>query len=262
MSDDERRDDRRDDRAAIVGHGVKLPPFWAHAPGAWFAHAEAVFTVKHVTQETDKYCNLLASLQEDSLRLVLDIVEDPDQQATYAQLKERLLAATKRSNFERLEAIWDLPTLGAQKPSVMMAKLLELCPRTEQKSMFLAHHFLRRLPRELRLILATEDLTNLQALAAKADLLATHHPMAAPVAAAPELEDNSVAALQARSGRFSKGKAGQKTGRDEKRPARGDKDREARMAAGMCVAHWLHGSKAYSCVQPCSWPGNGLAGGQ
>jgi len=105
MSDDKRRDDRQDGRAAIVGHGVKLPPFWTHAPGAWFAHAEAVFTVKHVTQETDKYCNLLASLQEDSLRLVLDIVEDPDQQATYAQLKERLLAATKRSNFERLEAI-------------------------------------------------------------------------------------------------------------------------------------------------------------
>jgi len=106
------------------------------------------------------------------------------------------------------------------------AKLLELCPRTEQKLVFLNHHFLRRLPRELRLILAIEDLTNLQALAAKADLLATHHPMAAPVTTAPELEENSVAALQARSGRFSKGKPGQKTGRDERRLARVDKDKE------------------------------------
>ena len=128
--------------------------------------------------------------------------------------------------------------------------------------MFLDHHFLRRLPRELQLILAIEDLTNLQALAAKADLLATHHPMAAPVATTPELEENSVAALQARSGWFSKGKPGLKTGQDERRPARVDKDKEARMAAGMCVAHWLHGSKAYNCTQPCSWPGNGLAGGQ
>ncbi|MFN9904610.1 MAG: hypothetical protein ACK56F_00615, partial [bacterium] len=37
--------------------------------------------------------------------------------------------------------------------------------------------------------------------------------------------------------------------------------KEARLAAGMCLKHWRYGDAATSCTQPCSWQGNGGAGG-
>jgi hypothetical protein len=37
--------------------------------------------------------------------------------------------------------------------------------------------------------------------------------------------------------------------------------KEARLAAGLCIKHWRYGEAASSCEQPCSWQGNGGAGG-
>jgi hypothetical protein len=37
--------------------------------------------------------------------------------------------------------------------------------------------------------------------------------------------------------------------------------RSARLASGLCIAHWRFGAKAHSCIRPCTWAGNGLAGG-
>ncbi len=37
--------------------------------------------------------------------------------------------------------------------------------------------------------------------------------------------------------------------------------KEARLAAGLCIKHWIYGEAASSCEQPCSWQGNGGAGG-
>jgi len=37
--------------------------------------------------------------------------------------------------------------------------------------------------------------------------------------------------------------------------------KEARLAAGLCIKLWRYGEAASSCEQPCSWQGNGSAGG-
>ncbi len=37
--------------------------------------------------------------------------------------------------------------------------------------------------------------------------------------------------------------------------------KEARLAAGLCIKYWRYGEAASSCEQPCSWQGNGGAGG-
>jgi hypothetical protein len=38
--------------------------------------------------------------------------------------------------------------------------------------------------------------------------------------------------------------------------------KQAREAAGLCVAHWQYGQQAYACKSPatCTWQGNGQAG--
>jgi hypothetical protein len=37
--------------------------------------------------------------------------------------------------------------------------------------------------------------------------------------------------------------------------------KEAHLAAGLCIKHWRYGEAASSCTSPCSWQGNGGAGG-
>jgi hypothetical protein len=37
--------------------------------------------------------------------------------------------------------------------------------------------------------------------------------------------------------------------------------KETRLAAGLCIKHWRYREAASSCEQPCSWQGNGRAGG-
>ena len=254
-----------------TGSGIRLPPFWPHAPAAWFVQAEAIFVVKGVTRSFDKYCHLLAGLPEESLRLVLDIAEQPPEDAPYEALKERLLFSHQLSDFQRLEKLYDMPDLGAQKPSALMAAMLELCPRGEEKSKLFSGLFLRRLPREMRILLAHEDLTDLKVLAAKADILHTHHHRGL-VAAVDDYEDGAVAAVRSqRGGRAggagsssSSNRGGQQRsnrgGNGGGRNSEPEAVKQARQAAGICYAHWRFGQKAYRCEQPCNWQGNATAG--
>ncbi len=57
----------------------------------------------------------------------------------------------------------------------MLGTLLELRPRIEENTRTFPGLFLGCLPRELRILLAHEDLRDLKLLAAKADILHTHH---------------------------------------------------------------------------------------
>ena len=61
----------REDRQAKT---VKLPEFWAHSPGIWFARAELRFQVCGVTSEMEKFAYAANVLQYESLRLVTDLV--------------------------------------------------------------------------------------------------------------------------------------------------------------------------------------------
>ncbi len=76
------------------------------------------------------------------------------------------------SMYERLDKLCNLPALRAKQPSAMLAAMLELCPRGEEKSRLFVGMFLQHLPRELRILLAHEDLADLKLLAAA---LHTHH---------------------------------------------------------------------------------------
>lgn len=246
------------------GASVRLPPFWPHAPAAWFIQAEAVFRIKNINDSMDRYCHVLAGLPHDSLRLVLDIAESPPTDDPYACIKDRLMQSHQLSDYQRLDKLFNMPPLGTEKPSTMMAAMLELVPRGEERSKMFSGLFLQRLPRELRILLTDADLTDLKSLAARADALHTHHHTVAHVAAVEQLGEEFVAAL---GGQRQKTKpAGgrnftKKPPGDKKEPKEPEQSKAARLAAGLCVTHWRHGAAAWSCKGNCSWQGNGQAGG-
>jgi hypothetical protein len=230
--------------AAATGSNVfsvKLSPFWPQAPVAWFAQAECIFHTKRVTDSFDKYCHLMASLPPESVCLVMDIVEVPPAVNPYETLKERLLSQLQLSEYERLDQLFTMPGLGSRKLLAMLAAMLELCPRGEENTRTFAGLFLHRLPRELRILLAHEDLRDLKLSAARADVLHTHHRGGGAVNA----EDNTevypeVNAVAGGTGRLghncgrggAKGGGGRGQKGDKRPPVESAASRQAREAVG------------------------------
>jgi hypothetical protein len=160
---------------AAASSNVKLPQFWPQASVAWFAQAECVFHTKRMTDSFGKYCHLVAMLPPDTVRHVMDIIEVTPALQPYEMLKERLLSHFRMSEYERLDKLFTMPDLGGRKLSAMLAAMLEVCPRGEEWTSTFVGLFLHPLPREFRILLAHEDLSNLKLLAARADVLHTHH---------------------------------------------------------------------------------------
>jgi hypothetical protein len=72
---------------------VKLPDFWPHAPGIWFARAELRFETSNVVSERQRFAYTVDALPYDTLCHVVDLVEAPPAEQPYTVLKDRLLLA-------------------------------------------------------------------------------------------------------------------------------------------------------------------------
>jgi hypothetical protein len=72
---------------------VKLPDFWPHAPGIWFARAELRFETSGVASERQRFAYTVDALPYETLCHVVDLVESPPADEPYTVLKERLMIA-------------------------------------------------------------------------------------------------------------------------------------------------------------------------
>jgi hypothetical protein len=150
---------------------TRLSAFWPSNPASWFAKTEGQFFLDGIVDETVKYYMVLHALPESTVDLISDLVEGPLPELPYTQLKARLLAAHQLSDYQKVEKLSQIPPLGAQKPSVLLAAMLKLCPRGQEGSPFFTFFFLHLLPRQLRVLLSDEDHTDWRALVVKADRL-------------------------------------------------------------------------------------------
>jgi hypothetical protein len=161
------------------------------------------------------------------------------------------------SDYQRVELLSRVEPLGGRKPSDLLAVMLELCPRGHETSPFFGYLFLQRLPREIRVLLAEEDVADMRALAEKADrFMAIHAPQAhdssvAAMAASPDSEDETVAAATA-------GRAKQR----QKKPQKKQQQRRRRSISpaakkpSLCFYHFRFGERARHCEEPCAWSEN------
>ena len=193
---------------------IKLPEFWPNIPVLWFSRAEFNFKVAGVVESRQKFIYVTNALPYDALTLVSDLVFVPPQEDPYRALKERLLISHKLTTVQMAEKVLDLPALGDRRPSQLLAAMLEFCPAGEADTAFFRASFFRRLPKEIRVLLADEVNGNLKELAIRADELYTHHRSTAVAAIhqgdmwedTASLEE-AVAALNIKGGRDSFGQS-------------------------------------------------------
>ncbi len=204
-----------------------------------------------MTQEFNQYCLVVEALPHGSLRMVADLVEQAPAANPYTVLKGRLLSSHQQTDFQWAEMLFDMPAL--------MASMLEVCPRGAEKCILFPCLFLRRLPRELRVLLARADHSDLKGLAEQADELWALHAENDSVASVQHLhlEDEPVAAIRGGGPQAQAPKGGpwkkknKKQGNEESHQSK-----EARQAAGVCLPHWRYGAAARFCNSPCTWSGN------
>jgi hypothetical protein len=79
---------------------LRLPEFWLDTLAVWFAHAESKLQLRNVTDEAERYDHLVGSLPRNSVRLVLDVLQQPDATTPYTCLKQRLLASHELADFQ------------------------------------------------------------------------------------------------------------------------------------------------------------------
>ncbi len=109
------------------------------------------------------------------------------------------------------------------------------------------------------------DHKDLKALAEQADKLWALHAHDSVVAAVQEMfvDEPAINVLKQQSRDKSGGGDKKKkswTRKKEKSDGQGP-SLTARLESGLCHAHWVYGESAATCHKPCTWQGNGKAGG-
>jgi hypothetical protein len=109
------------------------------------------------------------------------------------------MSAHDLTTFQRIEALFKIEPLGGRKPSELLAQMLELCPRGQEKNPFFTFLFLQRLPKELRVLLgdeALEEPRDIGELADKKWALHSHQHAGMVAALGTEEEEVQVAAVR------------------------------------------------------------------
>ena len=87
--------------------------------------------LKGVTASSTKFYYCVSSFNQ-----VLDLIKSPPAAGPYEALKNRLLKLFTLEDFQRNEAISNLPSSGDMKPSKLMSNMLALLPAGHEPCFF------------------------------------------------------------------------------------------------------------------------------
>ncbi len=230
---------------------MKLPDFWESQATLWFARAESQFQLLNITADETRFNYVVSALSTATAVRVYSCLENPPVTDKYKTLKRRLLAVFGLSTEQRAQRLLGLSDLGETRPTERLNHMRALLGGFSPDILF-QEIFLRHLPEQIRLPLASSGATDLQDMAERADKLcwarcrvgaAAWNQEASDVAPAPAPDEPTPVAAAARR-------------RFPTPPPRPSPERT------WCYYHARFGQKARSCRPPCTFgkAGNGRAG--
>ena len=232
---------------------VILPPFKPKRPAAWFAQCEDLFRMRGVADQRDMFALCYNMLGDEQQEQVDDIAEQrPRPVDAFYRLRDCLVASHSLDLGQRVEQLFALPALGGQRPSALLAQMRQLCPQGEEAGFIFRQLFLQRLPSQVRLQLAEDRHSPVQALAARADTLMAHHSYGSVAAVSSQAhteQDPLVAAPHDSKKPNGKDRFKRKQGK-----AAGGQQHPWELL-GICKRHYEFGKECYKCADPatCKW---------
>ena len=262
---------------AVSAVSIKLPPFWPSDPEIWFVQVEAQFSTRGITSQKTKFEYLVSSLSPEIATEVRDLLLRPPADNPYDKLKAELVKRTAASEQRKLQQLISGEELGDRKPTQLLRRMQQLLGDhvAEANQTFLRKLFLRRLPPNVRMVLACSDATtSINTLADMADkvmevatpsVAAINQPQA-PLTSDPEVkrlkeEVSQLAELvatltQQRRPRRSRSIQRQpplQPGSRTSSPARFTPQEPDKDSTRVCWYHRKFGEAANKCQEPCNW---------
>lgn len=150
---------------------VKLPQFWTSCPHAWFIQVELLFELKNIINDDLKYKYVIASLTEDIILKILDIVQVPPQEDKYKILKNILCERYTISDESRLEEIISNTPLGDKKPSELFREFTMLANTLPVTKELIFKLWKRKLPLTIQAHLTSSGIQSIDDKVTLADKL-------------------------------------------------------------------------------------------
>ena len=142
---------------APVGLSVKLPPYWAADPLAWFAQVDAVFATRRVANQKVTFQHIVASLAPKFISEIRDIIVSPPTKAPYEALKAVLITRTQSSEQRRLHQLLTTEELGDRQPTQLLCKMQQLLGTNSMDESLFRQLFEQRPPYNVRMVLASSS---------------------------------------------------------------------------------------------------------
>lgn len=256
---------------------LRIPPFWPEKPAIWFAQVEGQFAIMRVTDETEKFYHILATLDRQYAAEVEDILTGPP---NYQRLKEELIRRLSASRGNKVKQLLTHEQLGTRKPSQFLRHLQHLAGPDIPED-FLRTIWTSRLPTSLQPIIASQLTLPLDALAELADRV---HDIAAPanqIAAAAMPSSSSspmpspideltrqVAELTRQVSALTMQVQHNPRSRERQREVSHRSRSSSRRSQSnyrrypICWYHSKHGANARKCVRPCDYKAGNAIGSQ
>lgn len=246
---------------------LRLPSFWSNNPVLYFKQIEASFKLSNITTEETKYCSLIASLDESTMTVIADLVQDPDPKLPYSKVKERLIKEFDLTQTKRIKTLLQDVTLADSKPSSLLRRMRDLAGNNFSDSV-LKEIWLSQLPQNMQTILSVsnEELPILAELADKVFDVTNSSPVCSEVQSDPlkqqvhriseELSDLkiSVSNLEKKVDKLLSAKC---SSFQRSRSRSWSRQKEAKSPkSDLCWYHEKFNDKANKCVPPCSYSKN------
>ena len=202
-----------------------------------------------MTASSTKFYYCVSSFNQETANQVLDLIKSPPATDPYEALKNRLLKLFALDDFQRYEAISNLPLFGDMKPSKLMSNMLALLPVGHKPCFFLKGAFLKRLPADICAHLLRDDFSDPISFALKADKIYQSRVPSSHVYAVSSTTEDQQSINPVRSSVPNRPRCSAAPHASSRQDSRSQ-------SPTMCYYHCSWGSQAKKCRAPCSWSGN------
>ena len=263
--------------AASSAH-FKFPTFWAHNITMWIKRVEIFFTIHKITTEKSRFNYVVASMDEQVMMEVSDIISEPAVGREYTALKQAMIDRFGESNNNRIRRVLEGLTLGDRTPSGLY-RIMQTTAGANMNETTLRTIWLSRLPERVAEIISAQEVADtdisIATLAKMADRIhAQSRPTtvaAVSTAAAAAPADpvsqlcNQISALTQRLSRMEQWQNNQ-----SRRPSSPNRQQDpqqrsrsrGRLYNGLCYFHKKFGANARNCSEGCNFSPAASGNGQ
>ncbi|XP_076394238.1 uncharacterized protein LOC143265512 [Megachile rotundata] len=254
---------------------LRMSTFWTEAPKLWFRQLEGEFQLHRIRSEDIKYSAVLRHLDQQTMKMVADVIEPPPEKDKYNTLKNALINRFTDSEERQLRKLLTGIELGAKKPSELLREMRMLAGSGVAERL-LQTLWLQRLPQRVQELLSVvESGTELGKLVDLADKAveksepmyasAIEHPsqnsfqtaidaILSLVKQTAELSLQTQRSTHAMIEAMAKNQGVQQTHFRRKFRSR-SRSRSQERSHNLCYYHERFRAKSWKCQPPCTWKG-------